>query len=117
MRSKLVKWLFCGLLGAALPVNAAWAQRSLADGLKELAEQIVGEVQTDKQGSIAVLSFRNLDGGESKLGVHIAESMTTYLFPAGYRNIIERSMLDRAIAELKLGQSPLIDKETAKKIG
>jgi hypothetical protein len=38
------------------------------------------------------------------LGAHIAETMTTY------------PMLDRAMSELKLGQSGLIDKETAKKI-
>jgi TolB-like protein len=104
-------------LGWILSASAALAQRSLADGLKYLADQITRGVPSEKRGSIAVLSFRNLDGEDSILGAHIAETMTTYLFQAGYRNIIERSMLDRAMSELKLGQSGLIDKETAKKIG
>lgn len=117
MRPKMVRCLALGLLGWVLSASAALAQRSLADGLKDLADQITRGVPSEKRGSIAVLSFRNLDGGESLLGAHIAETMTTYLFQAGYRNIIERSMLDRAMSELKLGQSGLIDKETAKKIG
>jgi len=117
MRLNAVRCLAMGLLGWVLPASAALAQRSLADGLKDLADQITRGVPSEKRGSIAVLSFRNLDGDESMLGAHIAETMTTYLFQAGYRNIIERSMLDRAMSELKLGQSGLIDKETAKKIG
>jgi TolB-like protein len=117
MRPNAVQCLALGLLGWVLSASAALAQRSLADGLKDLADQITHGVSSEKRGSIAVLSFRNLDGDESMLGAHIAETMTTYLFQAGYRNIIERSMLDRAMSELKLGQSGLIDKETAKKIG
>ena len=117
MRLNTVRCLALGLLGWTLSASAVLGQRSLADGLKELADQITRGVPSEKRGSIAVLSFRNLDGGDSMLGAHIAETMTTYLFQAGYRNIIERSMLDRAMSELKLGQSGLIDKETAKKIG
>jgi len=117
MRAKAVLCLALGLFGWVLSASAVLAQRSLADGLKDLADQITRGVPSEKRGSIAVLSFRNLDGDDSMLGAHIAETMTTYLFQAGYRNIIERSMLDRAMSELKLGQSGLIDKETAKKIG
>src|SRR5688572_27682937 len=103
MRSNAV-CLALGLLGWVLSASVALAQRSLADGLKDLADQITRGVPSEKRGSIAVLSFRNLDGDDSMLGAHIAETMTTYLFQAGYRNIIERSMLDRAMSELKLGQ-------------
>lgn len=117
MRPNAVWCIALGLLGWALSASAALAQKSLADGLKDLADQITRGVPSEKRGSIAVLSFRNLDGEESMLGAHIAETMTTYLFQAGYRNIIERSMLDRAMSELKLGQTGLIDKETAKRIG
>jgi TolB-like protein len=117
MRPKSVGCLALALAGWVLSTSPVLAQRSLTDGLKELADQITRGVPSEKRGSIAVLSFRNLDGGESILGAHISESLTTYLFQAGYRNIIERSMLDRAMSELKLGQSGLIDKETAKKIG
>jgi TolB-like protein len=107
--------LALGLLG--LSASAVLAQRSLTDGLRNLADQITRGVPSEERGSIAVLSFRNLDGNESILGAHVSETLTTHLFQAGYRNIIERSMLDRAMSELKLGQSGLIDKETAKKIG
>ena len=117
MRPNAVRCFALGLAAWVLSGAAVLAQKSLTDGLKDLADQITRGVPSEQRGSIAVLSFRNLDGDESLLGAHVSESLTTHLFQAGYRNIIERSMLDRAMSELKLGQSGLIDKETAKTIG
>jgi hypothetical protein len=62
MRPNAVLCLALELLVWVLSASAALAQRSLADGLKDLADQITRGVPSEKRGSITVLSFRNLDG-------------------------------------------------------
>ncbi|HUP41965.1 MAG TPA: FlgO family outer membrane protein [Thermoanaerobaculia bacterium] len=93
------------------------SQKLLADGVQDLATQIAAKVQQEQKQKIAVLPFRELDGGATLLGDYMAEDLTTHLFNLGNFDIVERTMLDRLLGEIKLGQSGLIDPETAKEVG
>jgi TolB-like protein len=95
----------------------AVAQKVLADGIKELAAQIAGKVAKEQKHKIAVLPFKELEGQPTVLGAYLAEALVTDLFENPGLDIVERTMLDKVIGELKLDRSGLIDPETAKRVG
>jgi TolB-like protein len=97
--------------------RAAHAQKTLSDGIKDLATQVATNIAKERKQKIAVLPFRELDGQPTVLGTYISEEMVTHLFSIGGIEIVERSMLDKLIGELKLSQTGIIDPETAKKVG
>jgi hypothetical protein len=66
---------------------------------------------------VAIVPLRELGGGENLLGTYIAETLTNSFFDVGYRDIVERQMLDRALQELKLSLTGMINADSAKKIG
>src|SRR6202165_286286 len=102
------------LLALALP---ATAQKILAEGIKDLATQIAGKVTKEQKHKIAVLPFKELEGQPTVLGSFLAEELVTDLFENPRLSIVERTMLDKVVGELKLAQSGLIDPETAKRVG
>jgi len=93
------------------------AQKFLSEGIKDLATQIATSSAKEQKRKIAVLPFRELDGRPTVLGTYISEELVTDLFTIGGLDIVERSMLDRILGEIKLGQTGLIDAETATKVG
>jgi hypothetical protein len=97
--------------------SSAFGQRLLADGTKELADQIAATASKEQKRRIAVASFHELDGRVTVLGAYLAESLTTRLFGAAGFEIIERSLLDKVMVEMKLGATGLIDPTTAAKVG
>jgi curli biogenesis system outer membrane secretion channel CsgG len=92
-------------------------QRPLAEGVRELAIEISASAAKVEKRRIAIVPFRELDGAATVLGTYLAEALTTNLFRAGGVEIVERAMLDKVLRELKLGESGVIDGETAKRIG
>ncbi|HVT18559.1 MAG TPA: FlgO family outer membrane protein [Thermoanaerobaculia bacterium] len=100
----------------AVPLCAT-AQKVLADGIRDLATQIAGKVAKEQKHRIAVLPFKELEGQPTVLGTYLAEELVTDLFENPGLSIVERTMLDRIVGELKLDQSGLIDPETAKRVG
>ena len=100
-----------------LVAEAACAQKVIGDAAKELADQIA--VAAAKQGKhkIAVIPFRELDGRTTVLGIYLAEELVTDLFSAGTLDVVERSMLDKVMSELKFSQSGAIDPESARHVG
>ncbi len=111
--------LYCGLVVAALLCQGetAWAQKILPEGIKDLATQIATNAGKEQKHKIAVLPFRELGGQPTVLGSYISEELVSDLFAVGGLEIIERSMLDKIIGEIKLDQSGLINPEAAKKFG
>jgi len=111
--------MYCGLMAAALlfQEGTAWTQKILPEGIKDLATQIATNAGKEQKHKIAVLPFRELGGQPTVLGSYISEELVSDLFAVGGLEIIERSMLDKIISEIKLDQSGLINPETAKKIG
>jgi TolB-like protein len=96
------------LLGIVLALlsGAAHAQKILSEGVKDLATQIA-----------TVLPFRELDGNSTVLSTYISEELVTNLFIIGGLDIVERSMLDKLLGEIRLGETGVIDQETATKVG
>ena len=76
--------------------------------------------QTGQQKiSIAIMDFQNTsDNGKlDYLQKAIPEALTTRLAESGNLNIVERSRLDDAIKEMKLGMVGLVDQNEAAEIG
>lgn len=105
------------MISAIIAPSGAQAQKSLSDGVDELAAKLAKSFGEAKKGRVAILPLRELAAGENLLGAYIAETLTSSFFEVGYRDIVERQMLDRAIQELKLTLTGIIDSESAKKIG
>jgi TolB-like protein len=93
------------------------AQKTLAEGISDLASQISAKATQVQKKKIAVLPFHELDGRATILGTYLAEELITDLFNIGGLEIVERAMVDKLLGEIKLGQTGLVDPETAKKIG
>jgi TolB-like protein len=93
------------------------AQVALGDGIKEMATQIIASVTEGNKRRVAVVAFRELDGQPTVLGAYLAESLTTHLFGAKGLQIVERTMLDRVMTEMKLGATGAINPSTAAQIG
>lgn len=105
------------LVLAILASFSAAAQRTLGDGIKDLATQISTSAAKEQKQKIAVVSLRELDGEATVLGTYLAEELVTHLFQIGNFEIVERQMLDKVLAELKIQQSGGIDPSSAKQIG
>jgi hypothetical protein len=105
------------ILSFLLVAVPSWAQKSLSDGVDELAAKLAKSYGDGKRGKVAIVPLRELGGGENLLGTYIAETLTNRFFDLGYREIVERQMLDRALHELKLSLTGMIDTDSAKKIG
>ena len=114
LRSRLIAALVMLSIVFSSP---AYSQKILAEGIKDLATQIATNVSKEKKQKIAILPFRELDGKPTVLGTYVAEELVTDLFMIGGLDIVERTMLDRVLGEIKLGQTGVVDPETAKKVG
>jgi TolB-like protein len=106
--------LILSLLLVAVPSGA---QKSLPDGVEELATKLAKSYGDGKRGKVAIVPLRELGGSENLLGTYIADTLTNSFFEVGYRDIVERQMLDQALRELKLSLTGMIDADSAKKIG
>jgi curli biogenesis system outer membrane secretion channel CsgG len=93
------------------------AQKTLDEGVAELATQITTSATKQEKQRIAVLPFHELDGPPTVLGTYLAEELVTKLFQLGNFKIVERQLLDRVMGELKIQRSGAIDPATAKEIG
>jgi curli biogenesis system outer membrane secretion channel CsgG len=110
-----VKGIFLAILALfSVPLHA---QKTLADGIKELATQITTSAAKQEKQRIAVLPFHELDGQPTVLGTYLAEELVTNLFQLGNFKIVERQLLDKVMGELRIEQSGAIDPKTAKEIG
>jgi curli biogenesis system outer membrane secretion channel CsgG len=112
-----VSAILLGLVLSLLSSDPIRAQKILPEGIKDLATQIATNVAKEQKHKIAVLPFRELDGNATVLGTYISEELVTDLFMAGGLDIVERSMLDKILGEVKLGETGVIDQETATKVG
>lgn len=114
---------FCGARLAAIIAILAYcslpasAQQLQPQGIKDLANQIAASVSKERKTSIAVVGFHELDGRSSALGAFLTEELTTQLFGVPGLEIVERTMLDRILAELKLAASGIIDPASARSVG
>jgi len=68
---------------------------------------------------IAVVDFKNASGTEelNYLTKAIPESIITYLGKSGRIEIVERSRMQAALEEMKLGMTGIVDEQTAVEVG
>lgn len=63
------------------------------------------------------MDFNSIEGNITVLGRFIGEELITKLFETGRFKVIERSLLEKAIEELKFNTSDLVDPSIAKQVG
>jgi TolB-like protein len=102
---------------AFVVTQAVSGQKVIGDAAKELADQISTSATKQGKHKIAVIPFRELDGRSTVLGTYLAEELVTDLFASGTLDIVERSMLDKVMSELKFSQTGAIDPESAQHVG
>ncbi|HMG75030.1 MAG TPA: FlgO family outer membrane protein [Pyrinomonadaceae bacterium] len=87
-------------------------------GLNDLATKIIIRFRGNQKKSLAILDFRDMDGKQTKLGIFLAEELTTKLFESGkFEKIVERAQLQRIIENNKLDITDMMDPSGASKLG
>ncbi|OGR68321.1 MAG: hypothetical protein A2081_01880 [Elusimicrobia bacterium GWC2_61_19] len=110
----IIKAFFAGMLFLAFTAGAY-----AMDGYQQLANEIT-DAGTSIQGKkIAIIPFSYADGraGATKDGSVISERLTIKMINMHKFEIIERSVLDKVMAELKLQASGTIDASSAQQLG
>lgn len=98
-------------------VQQAAAQKSPADGVKDLATQLTANLTRQPKKKIAVIAFQEIENQKAGIGIYLAEGMITELFRIGTSEIVERSRLGDVFDELRRNESGAFDPSTAKKVG
>src|SRR3972149_6589588 len=90
---------------------------SLDQGLDEIAQKVTISIPEGAKKTVAVMDFYTLDGNVTLLGRFVSEELITKLFETERFKVIERSLLEKAIEELKFNTSDLVDPSIAKQVG
>ena len=101
-------------------VSGASGKSELESRSQELCEQIAkgyGGKNAGGKATIAVVEFSDLSGGVTDFGRLLSEELITKLFATGNYKVIERLLLNKAIAEHKLQLQGLVDPKSAKELG
>ena len=85
--------------------------------LDDISNQIIKAFRGNKNTTIAILDFVNIDGKKSVLGQYLAEQISNSLFQNSNLKIVERAQINRIIDEHNFNMSGFVDNETAAKIG
>jgi TolB-like protein len=83
--------------------------RKRVDAKQEVQEKLV-------KGFVAVMSFDLIEINAPSIGKNVVEDLSTSLINNDF-NLVERGQLDKALKELKIQDSALIDQTTALKLG
>jgi len=90
---------------------------TIDDQINQLTAQIISSFNQSNVQKIAVIEFADLEGNVTQLGRFIAEEVITRIFTTGRFEVVERNLLNKVLAEQKLGMSGYIDQETAISLG
>lgn len=91
--------------------------QSLDKGIEILAQQLVASLPPEKKPLLAILDFSNLEGNVTAFGRLVGEELVTKLFMTRKVRVVERSLLEKAVTELKFNLSELVDPDRAKRLG
>ena len=105
--------ILVGLLALAAGRSEA-SEKAYMKAAEKLSAKAVSALAAKK---IAVLPFEYLDGRASLGSRLIAEKLTNAFVEVGKLTVIERSMIDKVMKELKFESSGAIDAATAKELG
>jgi len=98
-----------------LPCRVSAGPVTTDSAIDKAADQIAQALR-DRSVALAVPDIPALDGRVTVLGRYVAEELVTGLFERGMQ-VVERSLLDHALSELKLGTTDLMDPAAVKRFG
>ncbi len=83
-----------------------------------LASEIRSSISDRKFTRLAVMPFTSLRGEENDLGLYISDRLTSELSVSGDNlQLVERSQINQALSEMRLGETGLLSEETIQKTG
>jgi TolB-like protein len=103
--------IVAGMMFSAAVDSPAYSQKTLGEGIKDLATQIATNASKEKKKKLAILPFLEPDGKHTNLATHVSEELVTDLFMIGGIDMAAR------IPEEKVGVSGIINPEAARLIG
>lgn len=103
-------------LSVVFLVRPAAAQKTLAEGMADLAVQVGTSTTKAQKERIGVLAFRQLDGQDSVLGTYISEELLSHLITSGHK-VVERQLLAKVLTELRVQATDVMDPVAAKELG
>lgn len=92
-------------------------ESSLEAQITRLSAQLLGSLGAAPPRRIAMAGFTPVSGPSTQLEAFLAEELTTRLVMAKPHTVVERSLLEKALQELRLNQSDLVDPKQAKALG
>jgi len=112
MRRLFAVFLFTGLY-ACTTLHA----QSLNSKIAAAAKTLVGQLKAKNKTTIAIADFTNPDGSVSALGRSMANKLRINIVKSAHEiTIVNRAVLQKALAEEQLLKDGIIDPVTAKKI-
>ena len=93
------------------------AASASAEPLEKLARKLEAGLKGQPVKQMAVLSFPYHDGATSSGSTIVQERLTTFLVEGGKVQVVERSLLKKALEEMKLEATGLMDPQTTKELG
>ena len=96
----------------AQTATAVWAEP-----LEKLARKLEAGLKGQPVKQMAVLSFPYHEGSLSSGSTIVQERLTTFLVEGGKVQVVERSLLKKALEEMKLESTGLMDPQTTKELG
>ena len=117
-RYSVAKLLASAALAATLIIPGQ-ASSSVAEGINQLASQIVARSVAADRTTIAIAAFPHVDDTCSELSNFLVDELVLSFFsmPDAKLSIIERSQLDRIFSELELSLSGAVDVNTTQELG
>jgi hypothetical protein len=109
------RWFLVPLLTAGVMSFGAGTVR--ADSLQTVAKKLMKGLDQLPSKRIAVLPFPYPNGDVSSGSSIISERLTTLLVERGGPEVVERTLLDKAMDEIKLGMTGALDPATTQKLG
>ncbi|MCX6361598.1 MAG: FlgO family outer membrane protein [Armatimonadetes bacterium] len=107
------------LLALACVTRPAVAQTELRQVATELATKLCAEpdVQKLKGERLMIAEFENINGKGDAVPRILQEMLTTAFVKAKVLRVVERAQMEKALKELRLSLSDLVDPENRKKLG
>lgn len=103
---------------AATSTESPTTGQKLQQAINDLAQEIKNSISDGGFHKAAVVPLTTLRGGQTDLGLYFSDKLTSMLSGgSSHLEMVERSKINAALAEIKLGESGLLDEETIQKTG
>ena len=93
------------------------ASARATDRLDGITNQILNAFRGNRNVTIAIFDFVNINGKTSVLGRYLVEQISNHFFQNSDLKIVERAQIDRVFREQNFGMSGNVSDESAARIG